>query len=620
MINPGAIETDGLTRTGAARTLIAMSIVYLDGIRLRRGIIAGSKALFEHTKVLNEINVFPVADGDTGTNMASTVSAMIEALRDMKERSIAAVVRTAADSAILGAKGNSGTILAQYFHGLAEGLSGRIHVTTRAFGEAVHRAVGYAYRSIHTPKEGTLLSVLRDWSQSIYERCAGVDDFAELFRGSLEAARTSLERTREQLEVLRKAGVVDAGAMGFVRLVEGVFYYMMKGRIEEGETVSLPTGGSSSLAVAEGSLEAPDFRYCAECVVEQLAVGTDRLADRLEEFGDSVIVAGSQRLAKVHVHTDSPGELFTWLDSVATVSGQKVDDMKRQFAVARSDRASCVLVVDSTCDLADSILDELDINVVPIQVLIDEKVYLDRVALKSDDFYRLLAEHPETSPTTSQPRAEDFRRMYEFLLEHADEVVVLTISSKLSGTLNAAHSALGLVNAAERITIIDSGTLSVAFGLIARRVAEALRSGASATEATALAADLRSRTEVYVTVPSLDQLVRSGRVSRTKGIVARLLNLKPILTVEADGTVGKGGSVFGVSAGKKKLLEAFRKSANRSCDVAIGHTNAPEEVAWLLERLGEFGLAREPIVTSVSPALATHVGMGAVALAFIRPE
>ena len=600
-----------------------MAIHYIDGLRWKRAITAGSRELFENARELNEINVFPVADSDTGTNMVATMVQMLKGLHERYERALSPTVRIAAEEAIIGAKGNSGTILAQFFYGLAEELSGRIRVTTEAFGVAVKNAVRYAYRAIHAPKEGTLLSVLRDWAESIHERCRSTIDFTELLKHSLVAARRSLLNTKNQLAVLKKADVVDAGAAGFVQLIEGISRYIDSGRIEEGEKIPATHSNDQGLAGIAAELDDPNYRYCTECIVEELTLDTKELQNAIEHFGDSCIVAGSQSMTKVHIHTDTPGELFEYLDTVGTVQNRKADDMKRQFMTARSDRADCVLVVDSTCDLPIEICEALDIHIVPIQVLFGEKIYLDKLGLKTSDFYRLMADRPKVIPSTSQPRVADFERIFTFLLEHSKEIMVLSIASALSGTINAARGAVETLGRHDRVHIIDSKSISVAFGLIARRVAEALRAGMSTAAAKEYAGELIRRTVVYVTVPSLDNLVRSGRVSRTTGIIARIANLKPIITLKPDGAVGKGGMVFGVKGGRKKLLDAMVKAIpeNHPVDAAIGHANAADDAAWLAREVqNRFTLDRELYVTDVAPALAAHAGLGAVALGFIRPE
>jgi dihydroxyacetone kinase-like predicted kinase len=203
-----------------------IAIGYLDGRRLSRGVIAGARFVADRTEPLNRINVFPVPDGDTGTNVASTLQKIAAGLARVRQRHVREISRVLADEAVGGARGNSGAILAQFFCGFCEGLPDRARISTRDFGAAVVRAAESAYGAIARPVEGTILTVIRDWSRHVFDRAGEVSDFAELLPESLEEAKKSLANTPKQMKALEKAGVVDAGAQAFVYLIEGIVRYL----------------------------------------------------------------------------------------------------------------------------------------------------------------------------------------------------------------------------------------------------------------------------------------------------------------------------------------------------------------------------------------------------------
>src|SRR6185436_12206217 len=222
--------------------------------------------------------------------------------------------------AIGGARGNSGAILAQFFCGFSEGLPDSPRVTTRAFGAAVVKAAESAYSAIARPVEGTILTVIRDWARHVADRAAEVADFGVLLPESLKAARTSLQNTPKQMKVLQKAGVVDAGAQGFVYLLEGI--------------------------------------------------DRDALRREVALLGDSIVLAGGASRVRLHVHTNEPEKLFAVAARFADVAQTKIEDMRAQHE-SRFDqnRASRVgIVTDSTCDLPATMLEELGIGVVPVRV------------------------------------------------------------------------------------------------------------------------------------------------------------------------------------------------------------------------------------------------------------
>ncbi|MBL7962069.1 DAK2 domain-containing protein, partial [bacterium] len=216
-----------------------LKIKYLDGIRLKRSVIAGCNFVINKKDHLNNINVFPVPDGDTGTNMASTLKTIADTVENEHEHSIEGMSCVLADSALMGARGNSGVILAQFFQGLQDGLKGSVRANTQKFSEAVSNATQSAWSAMSKPVEGTILSVIRDWAKSVEVRSKKTDDFSELFKESLNDARISLANTPKQMAVLAKAGVVDAGAEGFVTMLEGILNFIESGRISDIKRVGL---------------------------------------------------------------------------------------------------------------------------------------------------------------------------------------------------------------------------------------------------------------------------------------------------------------------------------------------------------------------------------------------
>lgn len=597
-----------------------MKIRYLNGLRLKRAILAGSYNVINNRSYLNKINVFPVADSDTGTNMSATLQSVMNELVTCMDHSVHGMIRVAADSALMGARGNSGVILAQFFHGLAEEMKNKLTVTTHSFGNAVYHAVDYAYQAISNPREGTILTVIRDWAGWVHQRAENTEDFAELLRDSIQAAEESLAKTPESLSVLKQAGVVDAGAQGFVELLKGMVGFIKKGEIREIDRLSVDIREESPVITEEmGDIT---FRYCTECIIEGSDIDQKELRSRFSDMGDSLIVAGSSSKAKVHIHTNEPRKIFQIAGSYGAVINEKADDMRGQFRDAHTQHGDIALVTDTACDLPEEILEKHSIHMVPLKVLFGEKTYVDKLSLTPEEFYRLLRENPDVHPTTSQPTPADFRNRFEFLGTHYKSVLTFTLPAALSGTYQSARTAANHTEAETEIHLIDSKLVSVATGLVVRRVAEAIDDGADLEQAKALANELIPRTHLLVTVPRLDSLIRGGRVGRMKGLIANLLNLKPILTLDSEGAAEQVGTVFGVEKGKRKILKIMREhlDPNSPADFAITHVDAIEDAHWFRERIrSEFDTNREIFIQDATPVLAAHAGFGAVAVAFIAP-
>jgi len=207
-----------------------MKIKYLSGNRLYYAFLAGGDAVIRDQAYLNKINVFPVPDADTGTNLASTIRFI--AARAKASRSPKSTLDSIADAAISGARGNSGIIFAQFLYGIAQEIRNDLRISTKAFGESVRRAVRYARSAIVHPVDGTMITLIHDWAEAVYRERQKTSDFAELLSHSLQIAQESLKETPKKLAVLRKAGVVDAGAKGFVDFLEGVVHFIKRGNIK----------------------------------------------------------------------------------------------------------------------------------------------------------------------------------------------------------------------------------------------------------------------------------------------------------------------------------------------------------------------------------------------------
>ncbi|HUX50556.1 MAG TPA: DegV family protein [Spirochaetia bacterium] len=598
-------------------------ISYVDGRRFKRALIAGARRVIQFKDQLNSINVFPVADSDTGTNMAGTLHAVTSALSSISDRSLAVVTRTAADSALQGARGNSGTILAQFFHGMAEELKNYAYINTQTFAGAVHNAVKYAYEAITVPMEGTILTVLQSWSERLLELCRKTGDFSHMVGESVSAARIALATTKDKLPSLKKAGVVDAGAQGFVHFIEGVAGFMRQGKIREIEKPGIePEIGQDAITEYEEEIT---FRYCTECMIEGDRIDHNDLRERLRQLGDSLIVAGSKSVTKLHIHTDSPSQVFEIAGRFGVLHNQKAEDMRKQYEAAHGAHGDIALVLDSGCDLPEELLSKPFVHVVPLTVMVGETTYIDKVSLTPAGFYDLLRGNPHALPTTSQPPQNDYLKLFGFLSRHYSNILVLSVSGGLSGTCGTARRAAATADpGADRIHVIDSKSVSVGVGLIARRICALIESGKTFSEVESAALELVSSTQFYVSVESLDSLIRSGRVGRAKGLFARLLRLLPVLFIAEDGTAETVTVVRTAAAGRKRIMNIIRKSLSglqgERFDFAIAHVDARSEAEEIARQIStEFPQADRVMIEDAAPALATHTGFGTVGIGFIRP-
>ena len=590
-------------------------IRYVDGRRLRRAMVAGARFVTDRAEPLNRINVFPVPDGDTGTNMAITLTRIAHRAALGTEREARAAAVAIADEAVAGARGNSGAILAQFLTGFSEGFPEKGRIDTGDFGRAAVRGAESARAAIQRPQEGTILTVLKDWASAVAERAAHVRDFAVLMAESADAARASLARTPEMLASLKKAGVVDAGAQGFVYLLEGIVRY-----IRDAARKAIPEPPPDvAAATFDRSPESIMFRFCTEALLEGVSLDRDAVRRKVALLGDSLVIAGGAARMRVHVHTNEPELVFSQLATLGAVAQTKVEDMRKQHE-QRFDRnraSRVAIVTDSACDLPDAILEELEIHFVPLRVHFGMENALDRVTIRTSEFYERFAIEKQY-PKTSQPPSADFRQLYESLAEHHGSIVSIHLSGALSGTFQAAINASRGIEDTE-ILEVDSRNASIAEGLVVKAAAEAVRAGASAAEAAQVARDAATRVRLYVAVPTIEHLVRGGRVSAGKGRVARFLGLLPVLTIGADGKAASAGMAFGYRAAVRKMMKRLFAAARPGEGNRFGvvHGNALPEAESLARKIRERFPSSDVMILECSPVLGAHGGPGALGVAVL---
>lgn len=297
------------------------------GEELKRLLAAGAAWLERHSASINALNVFPVPDGDTGTNMVLTMQAALQEIKRAPDDSAAAVALATAHGALMGARGNSGVILSQLLRGLASGLANKAQFDGADFAVALNEASITAYKGVIKPVEGTILTVGREAAEAAEAAVEeGHRDFLAVLQRVVAEARESVARTPLLLDVLRDAGVVDAGGQGLFVILEGGLKYM-KGEsmetLEPAEEVVEPAAGLP----AEGEME---WGYCTEFILKGQDLDLDEIKGRIIAWGDSVIVVGDEQTIKVHVHTFRPGEVIGYASSKGTLHTIKIDNMQDQ--------------------------------------------------------------------------------------------------------------------------------------------------------------------------------------------------------------------------------------------------------------------------------------------------
>jgi hypothetical protein len=370
------------------------------------------------------------------------------------------------------------------------------------------------------------------------------------------------------------------------------------------------------------------FRWCTEVLLAGPAIDREALRRAAAPLGDSLAVVGSATRVRLHVHVNRPEDVFDVARRFGRVEETKAEDMRAQRDGAAGGRAGAggrvAVVTDTACDLPDAFLEREDVALVPLRLVIGAETFLDRVTITPGEFHRRLREEGITA-LTSQPPPADFREVFGARAAHGSPVVAIHVSGALSGTVAAAR--LAAASLRDRpgfapVEVVDSRAVSVAQGLVVRAAARAAARGEGLADVVRAAEDAAARVRLLAAVPSLDALVRGGRVTTGQRRLATFLGVVPLLTLDAAGRARAGGTARGFPRACVRLVEKSLRTAGRVAGpvFAVAHADA----AALADRIAGDLLARRPgaevYVVEVAPALAAHAGPGAVAAATLGLE
>jgi DegV family protein with EDD domain len=581
----------------------------LDGKQLYYSFLAGAQRIFEQQKLLNKINVFPVADADTGTNLASTMRSIMDAIiptDNLKQTAVAL-----ADAALVGARGNSGIIFAQFLYGFSNEIKSGATLDIPSFAESMKKAVAYAYDAIANPVEGTILTVIKEWADYVYLLKDRFDDFIKLLVEAYNKALESLAGTTKKLEVLARSHVVDAGAKGFVFWLEGIKDFFTLGA---GKLIKHEDGANAAAAeLVEMPHDEITFRFCTEALITGQQLDRNKIRNFIRHCGDSLVVAGTPQKVRVHIHSDFPSEVFSQLQQFGDITYQKVDDMVMQNDIQFNRKSEIALVTDSTCDLPKAVLDQYQIHVVPLSVHFGATYFLDRLTINPPQFYAML-EKSELPASSAQPASKEFQNKFEYLATHYKSIIGIHLSQGLSGTYSSSSKGSQdvITRTGKRIDVVNSGSVTGGLGLIVLRAARALEEGASHEEVMSHMEEWKTKSMIRVSVTTLKYVIRSGRVSPFKSFVAKMFDLKPIIYIDHDGKASLFSKSFSEKSSMKKVIRNISKiiAGRKVWEYAITHAGNPSAVQWYAEEMEKLTGKKPLFVDHASPALVANTGPG----------
>ncbi|WP_378956569.1 DAK2 domain-containing protein [Pelosinus sp. sgz500959] len=400
---------------------------WITGNDFRQMIIGAYQTFMREHEYINSLNVFPVPDGDTGTNMLLTLGSVARAVSEATDSDIGSLSKRAADSAIMGARGNSGVILSQIFRGIARGLSGKQQATSAEVGKAFQYGVLYAYRAVSKPVEGTILTVAKGIAKGTQQAVRDRLSFVEILTCAITAGEQELERTPELLPILKAAGVVDAGGKGLIVFLSGCLEGL-------GGEYSGPEANIDSHLQADfpNALEVDLVHpYCTEFLVKRASISTADVKKHLHNMGDSLVVAQGSDFLKVHIHTAHPGGILELATAWGTLHDIKIDNMadqhqhRQEMSITPEEEATGIVVISVAAGSGVAeIMNQMGAGIVimggqtmnpPVEDFVDavhrgngaQYIILPNnknIILAAEQVKKLLGDRVEIVPTTNVPQ------------------------------------------------------------------------------------------------------------------------------------------------------------------------------------------------------------------------
>lgn len=584
----------------------------IDGKKLYSYIVSGARNLIVNEHNLNRINVFPVADGDTGTNLALTMKTVLNKAKQLERADL--TMDGIAKIAVENAYGNSGMIFAQYLNGLAIGLKDKETVTKEELIEVFDQAVDHAYQAVSSPKEGTILTVMKQWAVDLKSNMG--EELEVLFEKSVDNAKGVVEATKFKLKVLLDNNVVDAGAKGFLFFVEGILHFIRTGKMDD---VEFQAAELDDISKMHPDTDVGENRYCSQYMIK-----SDRSSDFFKELlkndGDSLVVTSKGEYVQVHIHTNDPAKVMNELVAIGTVTSHKVDDMQLQSNMLFKPVSKIAIITDSIADLPKEVLDHYQITVIPLNLIVESTVYSDKLTMTPEYFYEYLDKF-KMNPTSAQATPDVIERVVRGVLKNADSVIGIFVSSKMSGTFNNISRVINKMEITnKKIALIDSKVNSVAQGMLVEQAASLREKGMTFEEIVAEIEKDIAKTNIYVSVKDLKYMIRGGRVSKVQGMILSKLKLKPVISIDGKGNGTIFAKTLSIKSAEKAILKKIKKDMEEYGikKYSMVYADDPSVMERFIKKVEKLIGKKPEYIESISPIVGLNAGNGAFAIGYIK--
>lgn len=565
---------------------------------------------------INRINVFPVPDQDTGTNIAKTLEGIKDAIAGKKFHNTSEFIPTVMDALMGSAQGNSGIIYAGFLIGALQTIDAQDKVGPKLLHAAFKAGAEKARESIAEPKEGTMLDVVDAAAEALD---ADEYDIVSLLKRAVKASKQALVETQNKMPLLKKAGVVDAGGMAFLIILESYYDALT------GDDVCDTVIKDSASTEVKRFIHTLQEKYEVVVLLDNVKAESEKIREALKDLGSSIDIVRTNGKVKIHIHTDHPKDTKKVISSFGSIINIIEEDLiKESTGQEGFVKQDIGIVTDSLSDITKKIAERYNIEIVELKWdwVLNSKAKGDNVYDKMRNVADII--NPENSPKTSQPSPKDFIEAYKRQLSKYKEILCITFSQKMSGTYNSALQAINFLPEGDRdkVTVYDSKEGSSSEALTVLRAIELVNSQFNLEEV--LESLKKTKVKAIGAVEDGKWLEYGGRINKTKSNLLKILKtlkFTPFLTVK-NGTIQLDGFAFdqqSVSEAiycktKSEIRQAVKEG--KKVRAVITHADNEEQATKLKSKLKEEGV-EVSFANYICTAIGAHLGPGALVLGYM---
>jgi DegV family protein with EDD domain len=589
---------------------------YLTQNELKRMLLLSYERIEEKKEEINKINVFPVPDQDTGTNLAKTLEGIKKEIEGKEFKDLEEISKVALDGALISAQGNAGVIYTGFLAGFLPKLN-KNPVDAKKLAEAFEEGRKRAWRSMANPKQGTILDVVDAAAETFKKEAEKEKDIVKIFEKVIEKAKEALLATREKMEIFKKANVVDAGGLGFLMILES-YLDALKPEGKKEEKKERPSEEIKRFVQVLAN------RFEVVALVLDPKFDEEKAREKLKRLGNCLDIVKVENKMKVHIHTDYPDEVRDVLKRIGRIEDLRIEDMAKEIAGEPSVRkVSIGIVTEDVASILPKILVRYQIELAKTKFEWPEleKIEGENLYQKIKKAYEMKI---ETRPRTSQAMPKDYFDAYKKQLQRFDKVLCLTLTSKISGCYNSAIQAREMLEEKERERVFVFDTLHGAAGqaLFVLRAIELIQEQREIEEIIEELKKLIPKTQTYVIFADPKGIEFIGRITKSQANWIRRmkkLGIQPIMRVK-NGILTKGGMVFAKDEPEalfkkiKKESEKERKMGKK-IRVIINHADNLEGAKKLKGLLKEIG-AEVSFISEGPPIVCAVTGPGTLIAAW----